>query len=367
MATGGSSSSSNVPTGGGAADSGSGKTPMKFVPVEAIECLRKRCKLMRVLIHVNDQRKAVVVLHGGEDGKPDHIMLQNVPAEDGSLQSTYSVDVSGWTPESQTEALDEWHATFRSDATGVFYDSNQNVIYGVPRGHPGGDMPRSLAIAPKKNEQGKAPAAAGSSSSADGPVLVVQAEKYCYPEQRKRIKAMTRKDLESYFHLTQKDAALIGLDIGTTALKNLCRANGLSNWPYRKIACLDNKFNNNLKKKITGWSLSKAIQGVTKAFELRNKKIELYESIMSSMPEQLQAQTNQGNDEKGLESYLHITQKDVALIGLGIGTTVLKNLCRANGLSNWPYRKIACLDSKFNNNLKKKITLGGGLPKQSSA
>lgn len=55
-----------------------------------------------------------------------------------------------------------------------------------------------------------------------------------------------------------------------------------------QIASLDNKFNNNLKKQITGWNLGKAVQGVTKAFKLRKEKEEFYQKIMSSMPEQLQ-------------------------------------------------------------------------------
>ncbi|KAB8110745.1 hypothetical protein EE612_048151, partial [Oryza sativa] len=282
--------------GGGA---GSGKLPM--VPVGSIECLRKRCRQLRVLIHVNDHRKAVVVLHAGEDGKPDHVLVQNVsPEGEASVQSTYRIDVSGETPESQAEMLNDWYTSFRMDTTGVLYDSDQNVIYGVPRGHPGGDVPRSLAIlpsAPKKNQHGKAPATESNSSLVEEPLLLVQTDqpaaigkrkKFTFPDQRKRVKTMTKKDLESYFHITQKSAAHIGLSIGTTALKNLCRANDLPRWPYRQIASLDNKFNNNLKKQITGWNLGKAVQGVTKAFKLRKEKEEFYQKIMSSMPEQLQ-------------------------------------------------------------------------------
>ncbi|KAF2916406.1 hypothetical protein DAI22_09g117100 [Oryza sativa Japonica Group] len=301
MATGGSSSSSNVPSGGAAGGgAGSGKLPM--VPVGSIECLRKRCRQLRVLIHVNDHRKAVVVLHAGEDGKPDHVLVQNVsPEGEASVQSTYRIDVSGETPESQAEMLNDWYTSFRMDTTGVLYDSDQNVIYGVPRGHPGGDVPRSLAIlppAPKKNQHGKAPATESNSSLVEEPLLLVQTDqpaaigkrkKFTFPDQRKRVKTMTKKDLESYFHITQKSAAHIGLSIGTTALKNLCRANDLPRWPYRQIASLDNKFNNNLKKQITGWNLGKAVQGVTKAFKLRKEKEEFYQKIMSSMPEQLQS------------------------------------------------------------------------------
>nr|QGN65367.1 RWP-RK domain-containing protein [Oryza brachyantha] len=308
MATGGSSSSSNAPSGEGA---GSGKAPM--VPVGSIECLRKRCRLLRVLIHVNDHRKAVVVLHAGEDGKPDHIIMQNVsPDNDHSVQSTFLQDVADWSTESQIEALNDWYSSFRMDNTGVFYDSDQNVIFGVPRGHPGGDVPRSLAIlapAPKKNERRKAPVAGSSSSSADGLVLVVKTDqtgaidkrmKLTFPDQRKRIKAMTKHDLKSYFHITQKEAAEIGLSIGTTALKSVCRANGLPRWPYRQIMKLDNEFNNNLKKKITGWNLGRAIKGVTKAFELRKKKERMYEELMSNMPEQLQ----------GIDEIVHNLQED---------------------------------------------------------
>uniref|UniRef100_A0A0E0M1T2 RWP-RK domain-containing protein n=1 Tax=Oryza punctata TaxID=4537 RepID=A0A0E0M1T2_ORYPU len=298
MAATGRSSSSNVPSGARAA-AGSGKLAM--VAVGSIECLKKRCRQLRVLIHVNDHRKAVVVLHASEDGKPDHVLVQNVsPKGDASVQSTYRIDVSGETPESQTEIFNDWYTSFRMDTTGVLYDSDQNVIYGVPRGHPGGDVPRSLAIlppAPKKNHRGKAPAAESNSSLVDEPVLLVQTDqttstekrnKFTFPDQRKRVKTMTKKDLESYFHITQKSAAHIGLSIGTTALKNLCRANDLPRWPYRQIASLDNKFNNNLKKLITGWNLGKAVQGVAKAFELRKEKEQFYQKIMSSMPEQLQ-------------------------------------------------------------------------------
>nr|QGN65444.1 RWP-RK domain-containing protein [Oryza coarctata] len=63
-----------------------------MVPVGSIECLRKRCRLLRVLIHVNDHRKAVVVLHGREDGKPDHIIVQNISPDNESTQSTFSQD-----------------------------------------------------------------------------------------------------------------------------------------------------------------------------------------------------------------------------------------------------------------------------------
>ncbi|KAF0915253.1 hypothetical protein E2562_034616 [Oryza meyeriana var. granulata] len=310
MATGG-SSSSNVPSGAGA---GSGKTPM--VPVGSIECLRKRCRLLRVLIHVNDHRKVIVVLHAGENGKPDHIIVQNVsPDNVHTVQSTFRLDVAAWTPESQIEVLNDWYTSFRMDTTGVFYDSDQNVIFGVPRGHPGGDVPRSLAIlpsAPKKNERGKAPAAASNSSPADGPVLLLQTDqtaatdkrrKFAFPDQRKRIKAMTKNDLESYFHVTQKEAADIGLSIGTTALKSVCRANGLPKWPYRQILKLDNEFNNNLKKKITGWNLGKAIQGVTKTFELRKRK-EAYDAGQDTDMEEDDDDDEkmEGNDERSDDS-----------------------------------------------------------------
>uniref|UniRef100_A0A0E0IKG2 Uncharacterized protein n=1 Tax=Oryza nivara TaxID=4536 RepID=A0A0E0IKG2_ORYNI len=109
----------------------------------------------------------------------------------------------------------------------------------VPKGHPGGDVPRSLAIlppAPKKNQHGKAPTVESNSSL------------------RKRVKTLTKKDLESYFHIKQKSAAHIGLS----------------------IARLENKFNNNLKKRITEWNLGK-VQGVTKAFKLRKEKEQFYQ------------------------------------------------------------------------------------------
>uniref|UniRef100_A0A0D3H7F6 Uncharacterized protein n=1 Tax=Oryza barthii TaxID=65489 RepID=A0A0D3H7F6_9ORYZ len=43
-----------------------------------------------------------------------------------------------------------------------------------------------------------------------------------------------------------------------------------------KIARLENKFNNNLKKRITEWNLGK-VQGVTKAFKLRKEKEQFYQ------------------------------------------------------------------------------------------
>uniref|UniRef100_A0A0E0QS22 Uncharacterized protein n=1 Tax=Oryza rufipogon TaxID=4529 RepID=A0A0E0QS22_ORYRU len=72
--------------------------------------------------------------------------------------------------------------------------------------------------------------------------------------KRKRVKTLTKKDLESYFHIKQKSAAHIGLS----------------------IARLENKFNNNLKKRITEWNLGK-VQGVTKAFKLRKEKEQFYQ------------------------------------------------------------------------------------------
>uniref|UniRef100_A0A0E0IKG1 Uncharacterized protein n=1 Tax=Oryza nivara TaxID=4536 RepID=A0A0E0IKG1_ORYNI len=100
-----------------------------MVPVGSIECLRKRCRQLRVLIHVNDHRKTVVVLHAGEDGKLDHILVQNnSPDAEASVQSTYRINVSGETPELQAEMLNDWYTSFRMDTTGVLYDSDQNGI-----------------------------------------------------------------------------------------------------------------------------------------------------------------------------------------------------------------------------------------------
>uniref|UniRef100_A0A0E0B3K1 Uncharacterized protein n=1 Tax=Oryza glumipatula TaxID=40148 RepID=A0A0E0B3K1_9ORYZ len=91
-----------------------------MVPVGSIECLRKRCRQLLVLIHVNDHRKTVVVLHAGEDGKLDHILVQNnSPDAEASVQSTYRINVSGKTPELQAGMLNDWYTSFRMDTTGL--------------------------------------------------------------------------------------------------------------------------------------------------------------------------------------------------------------------------------------------------------
>ncbi|KAG8056927.1 hypothetical protein GUJ93_ZPchr0002g23802 [Zizania palustris] len=55
------------------------------------------------------------------------------------------------------------------------------------------------------------------------------------------------------------------------------------------ILKIDDEFDNGLKKKITQSSnLSKTVDGVTKAFEIRKKKEALYQQIMAVIPEELQ-------------------------------------------------------------------------------
>ncbi|KAG8056906.1 hypothetical protein GUJ93_ZPchr0002g23466 [Zizania palustris] len=243
MATGGSSSSS-VPS-GGAAGSASADLKERLRLPDPDGCNNKDCFPVRVLVHVNDHRKVIVILHAIGDRQPDHVIVVNIKTDDEDVQTTYGIDVSDGSDEDYIQVMDGWYSAFRLDKTGVFYDSKENVIYGVPRGHPGVDLPRYLTIlpAPKKKD----PAAAGSSSAAGAtlPGLVLltsdqttstdKRRRFSFPDQRKRIKSMTKSDLEYYLHKTQKEAADIGLSIGTTALKSICRANSLPKWPYRKV------------------------------------------------------------------------------------------------------------------------------------
>ncbi|KAL5200971.1 hypothetical protein ABZP36_035325 [Zizania latifolia] len=306
MATGGSSSSS-VPSGGAGSGSVSADLKARLLRPDPADCNNKDCFPVRVLVHVNEHRKAIVALHAIGDRQPDHVIVINIKADDEDVQTTYGIDVSAGSDEDYIQVMDEWYSAFRLDKTGVFYDSKENaVIYGVPRGHPGVDLPRYLTILPTpKKKQLENDPAAGSSSSAVGaaaqppPGLVLltpdqttstdKRRRFSFPDQRKRIKSMTKSDLEYYLHKTQKEAADIGLSIGTTALKSICRANSLPKWPYRKILKIDNEFDNSLKKKITQSSnLGRTVDGVTKAFEIRKKKEALYQQIMADIPEELQ-------------------------------------------------------------------------------
>ena len=49
---------------------------------------------------------------------------------------------------------------------------------------------------------------------------------------------ITRKELEKYYGLSLEHTAS-ELKLGTTALKKICRDNGISRWPHRKLRSID--------------------------------------------------------------------------------------------------------------------------------
>ncbi|KAL3655752.1 hypothetical protein CASFOL_000148 [Castilleja foliolosa] len=93
---------------------------------------------------------------------------------------------------------------------------------------------------------------------------------YLASQQRERTGNMKLRDVARYFHLPINVASK-EMKICSSALKSICRKEGLSRWPYRKI----NSIKKMISKKKRGLNSSDAIERARAAAEIEQLQLEL--------------------------------------------------------------------------------------------